>query len=262
MSDILYQIVKYKKTTLKTAKKHLSLNKLKSIITKLPKPRCFISAIKRKSINVKLNIIAEVKHKSPSAGVIKPNFDHVKIAKKYEQSGVKAISVITEEKYFGGSLKYLYDIKNSVRLPVLRKDFVFDKYQVYESRAFGADAILLIASILEKKQIEELFKTATSIGLDVITEVHNESELKKVLSTSVNIIGINNRNLKSFKVDFNTTLQLLPNIPKKYVVISESGIKNKMDIDKLSETRVDAVLIGETLMRTQNVKSKLKNLGL
>ncbi|HHT9130844.1 MAG TPA: indole-3-glycerol phosphate synthase TrpC, partial [Candidatus Brocadiaceae bacterium] len=205
-------------------------------------------------------IIAEIKKASPSLGVIRTDFNHVEIARLYESSGAAAISVLTDEKFFQGKLSYLTDVKKSVSLPILRKDFIIDPYQIYEARSAGADAILLIAALLSKEEIQRFLELARELGMDCLVEVHSELELEKVLQTSANIIGINNRDLATFKIDLETTLLLKPMIPSGKIVVSESGIKSREDIVKLIKKGVDAVLVGETLMKSTNISTKLHEL--
>lgn len=229
---------------------------LKVKIKKLPPPRDFVKAITGKGTK----IIAEVKKASPSKGVIRKDFDPVAIARTYETNGASAISVLTEERYFHGHINYLREIKERVSIPVLRKDFIFDEYQVYESRAAGADAILLIAGILDKSQIDEFLNLTKRLGMGCLVEVHNKDDLEKVLSTKAKVIGINNRDLKTFRTDIKNTLRLIKRVPKNKVVVSESGINSYEDILKLKGAGVKAFLIGETLMREEDIGKKLREL--
>lgn len=229
---------------------------LKMRIKQIPPTRDFVKAIKGKGIK----IIAEVKKASPSKGVIRADFNPVEIAKIYETNGAAAISVLTEERYFQGRIDYLKEIKDAVSLPLLRKDFIFDEYQIYESRAAGADAILLIASILEKKEIEEFRILSHSLGMSCLVEIHNEDEMEKVLSTKAKLIGINNRDLKTFKTDIKITLNLAAKIPEDRTVVSESGINSYNDVDLLKRRGVHVFLVGEALMREKDIGRKLKEL--
>lgn len=218
--------------------------------------RDFYSAIKRSCINKKTAIIAEIKKASPSAGnIFKGKFDAGKIAKIYEKCGVSAISVVTDEKYFKGSFKYMKQASKATNfVPILCKDFIIHEYQIFKAREFGADAILLIAALLSPIQISKFLKVAESLGMNALIEVHNEEELKKVLKTDAKIIGINNRNLKNFEVDLNTTLRLKKLIPADRLVISESGINSKADIEKLA---TDGALVGATIIKSNNICQKL-----
>ena len=229
---------------------------LKMRIKHLPPTRDFIKAVSGNDIK----IIAEVKKASPSKGIIKKDFNPVEIAKTYEMNGAAAISVLTEEKYFHGHIDYLREIKEEVSLPLLRKDFIFDEYQVYESRAAGADALLLIARVLEKKEIEDFLDLSHDLSMSCLVEVHDEEELEKVLSTKAKLIGINNRDLKTFKTDIKTTLNLAIKIPKDRIVVSESGINSYNDVDLLKRKGIHVFLVGESLMREKDIGKKLKEL--
>ncbi|MFC2002323.1 indole-3-glycerol phosphate synthase TrpC [Chloroflexota bacterium] len=209
-----------------------------------------------------IKIIAEVKQASPSKGVLCPDFNPVELAKSYAHGGAAAISVLTEANYFQGSLNHLAAIREEVRLPLLRKDFIFDQYQIYESRAYGADALLLIVAILSQEQLEELLPLSRSLGLGCLVEVHNESEVARALRSGAEIIGINNRNLNTFVVDINITRRLRPLIPQGRLVVSESGIKSRSDIEKLKEWGINAVLVGETLVTADDIPTKMRELIL
>jgi indole-3-glycerol phosphate synthase len=207
-----------------------------------------------------IRLIAEVKQASPSQGVLIPNFNPIELARTYAEGGAAAISVLTEANYFGGNVEHLAAIKEAVGLPLLRKDFIFDPYQVYESRAYGADALLLIATILSQGQLEELISLSHSVDLKCLVEVHNEGEVERAVLSAAEIIGINNRDLNTFAVDINTTRRLRPLVPKEKITVSESGIKNRRDIEKLRKWRVDAVLVGEALVTASDVRAKMKEL--
>lgn len=210
--------------------------------------------------NPSLSFIAEVKKASPSKGIISNDFDPVAIAKEYERINVDAISILTEPTFFHGKLEYLKDINDCVKTPTLRKDFIIDKFQIYEAKIAGASAILLICALLKQKDLEELYNLATSLGLDIIVEIHNEEELNKALSIKSKIIGINNRDLKTFKVDLSVSEKLIKYIPKDTIVISESGYFNREDILRAENSNIDAVLIGESFMKSQNKEIHLKKL--
>lgn len=207
-----------------------------------------------------IRLIAEVKQASPSRGVLSHNFNSTELARTYAEGGAAAISVLTEANYFMGSIEHLAAIKEVVGLPLLRKDFIFDPYQVYESRAYGADALLLIAAILSQGQLEELVSLSHSLGLKCLVEVHNEGEVERAILSKSEIIGINNRDLNTFAVDINTTRRLRPLIPKEKIVVSESGIKSRKDMEKLAKWGVDAVLVGEALVTAGDVRAKMKEL--
>lgn len=209
----------------------------------------FSRAIKRDT----LSVISEVKKASPSKGLICRNFDPVKTACEYELNGANAISCLTEEYYFQGSSEYLKAIRAAVRLPILRKDFIIDKYQLYEARSMGADAVLLISAILSEEQMKEYSEIAHCLGLECLTEVHNEDEYRKTLGFKPDMLGINNRNLYTFEVDLETTGRLSRIIGEHSVLVSESGIKDNADMKKARSMGADAVLIGETLMRSESI---------
>jgi indole-3-glycerol phosphate synthase len=248
--DILKDIIARKKEKILLAKQQFPEEDLKSKIQGLAATRPFIEAISKPRT---ISLIAEIKRQSPSRGVIRADCNHIEIAKIYEDCGAQAISVLTEEDYFAGNVSYINQIKNAVNLPILRKDFILEPYQVYESRFFGADAILLIADLLSKEKLSELLQLTESLGLDCLVEVHTEKELKKVLSLKVPLIGINNRDLHTLEVDFKTTEKLFLLIPKDRTVVVESGIKNYQDILFLKILGVSAVLIGEAFMEAQDI---------
>ena len=219
-------------------------------------PRDFAAALRGQGIK----LIAEVKKASPSRGVLKADFDPVALARTYEKSGAAAISVLTEVKHFQGSLEHLAAIREVVKVPLLRKDFIFDEYQVYESAAYGADALLLIVSILEEGSLEKLLALSRSLGLSCLVEVHHEAELTTALLAGAKIIGINNRNLDTFKVDTSTTRRLRLLIPPENIVVSESGIKSRDDMKMMRECKVDAVLVGEALVTAPDIPAKIREL--
>jgi indole-3-glycerol phosphate synthase len=207
-----------------------------------------------------IRLIAEVKKASPSRGSLRPSLNPTELSLTYAEGGAAAISVLTEENYFMGSIEHLAAIRGTVELPLLRKDFIFDNYQVYESRAYGADALLLIAAILSHGQLNELVSLSRSLGLTCLVEVHNEGELERAVLSEAEIIGINNRDLSTFAVDMNTTRRLRPLVPKGKIVVSESGIESRKDMEKLGEWGVDAVLVGEALVTAADVLAKMKEL--
>lgn len=246
---ILAGILAYKRAELAFCKSIVSLDELKEKAPDLPAPRPLAPAIRRPG---EISVIAETKKASPSKGIICKKYDPVKIAKAYELAGAAAISVLTEEKYFLGHPSHVASVKREVSIPVLRKDFIIDPYQVYESRALGADAVLLIVAALSPALLVELITLARSLGLSCLVEAHNERELSQALSSGADIIGINNRNLNNFETDLNVTFDLLELIDlNKITVVSESGIKNKSDILQLKDSGVHAALVGEALMRCE-----------
>ncbi|MDR2841924.1 MAG: indole-3-glycerol phosphate synthase TrpC [Spirochaetaceae bacterium] len=202
-----------------------------------------------------LSVIAEVKKASPSKGIIAEEFPYLQIAKEYEEAGAAAISVLTEPEYFKGSDQYLKEISSAVKIPLLRKDFIIDEYQIYEAKVLGASAVLLICALLNSETLSLFQNTARKLGLAALVEVHNEAEIDTALKCGAVIIGINNRDLKTFNVDINTTRRLFPLVPENVITVSESGIKTKADLAELSELGVNAVLIGEALMLSSNKKS-------
>jgi indole-3-glycerol phosphate synthase len=256
---ILDTIVAHKKEELLASISVQPLDVLKARMQVQPAPCCFAEALTLDR-GSRVAIIAEVKKASPSKGVIREQFDPVAIARDYEEHGAAAISVLTEIQFFQGSPEYLSAIKKHAAIPVLRKDFLFDVYQIYEARALGADALLLIAAILEKKKLRELLHLTRELGMESLVEVHNREELYMVLETGAHIIGINNRNLNTFKTDIATTVELIQDIPDDRIVVSESGIASQDDIRMLSNAGVDAFLIGEVLMRQKSPGAKLAEL--
>lgn len=263
--DKLKEIVAKKKERIGLAKQLLAEEELKSKIVDLAPTRPFIEAINKPRT---ITLIAEIKRQSPSQGLICENFNPKEIAAVYKDAGVQAISVLTEEDFFGGSLFHLREIRDSVGLPILRKDFILEPYQVYESRFFGADAILLIADLLSKENLRELIVLADSLGLDCLVESHTEKELKKILSLKVCqekkiisfALGLNNRSLHSLELDPKTTERLFPLIPKGRTVVVESGIKNYQDVLFLKILGVNAVLVGEAILKACDKKAAIQDL--
>lgn len=238
--------------------KKYGLNALRREAEALPKEnRGFAKALQKEG----LSFICEVKKASPSKGLIAPDFNPVQQAQLYEAAGAAAISCLTEPQYFLGSNAYLTAISQSVKLPVLRKDFTVHEAQIYEAKIIGADAVLLITSLLDEAALREYLAVANSVGLDALTEVHDEMELETALNAGAEIIGVNNRNLRDFMVDLNNSLRLKKLLPPGITFVAESGIKTRADVAKLQAAGTDAVLIGETLMRSGDVKATLKQLA-
>lgn len=208
----------------------------------------------------KINFICEIKKASPSKGIIAKNFDYIEIAKDYQKAGADAISCLTEPHYFLGSDEYLKAVKETVNIPVLRKDFIIDEYMIYKSKNIKADAILLIAAVLDKYKLKDYFDIANDFGLSSLFEIHNEEELEKVLNLNPRIIGVNNRDLKTFEVDINNSVRLRKLIPNNIIFVSESGIKCREDIKTLEENKTNAVLIGESLMTKKDKEKEIKKL--
>jgi len=257
--SILDTIVAKKKERLVSAISLTPLKELKSVISDIEKPRDFRAAIRR-SPGEKIKLIAEIKKASPSKGIIRQNFDHHAIARVYQEKNVHAVSVLTEEDFFSGSLTFIPDVKKFLTKPVLRKDFIFDEYQIYEARAQSADAILLIAAILGKNQAAEFLHLAKESGLSVLFEVHDFQELETALSIEADIIGINNRNLNTMRIDPMTTIQLRREIPSGRVVVSESGIQTREDVRRFDEKGIDALLIGTSFMEADDIGKKIDEL--
>jgi indole-3-glycerol phosphate synthase len=253
---MLDKIVAQKREEVEQRKKEATITYLQQRIAR-QKPALDL-ALALKGDHIRL--ITEVKQASPSRGMLSPNFNLIELAQTYAEGGAAAISVLTEANYFMGSIEHLAAIKEVVELPLLRKDFIFDPYQVYESRAYGADALLLIASILRQEQLKELISLSHSLGLRCLIEVHNEGEVERAILSEAKIIGINNRDLNTFTVDITTTRRLRPLIPQERIVVSESGIKSRGDIEKLRRWGVDAVLVGEALVTAGDVLAKMKEL--
>ncbi len=255
MSDILEKIVTRKRERLAVSKAALSLAELRASVTPQPGGR-FVSALQRAG----LNIIAEIKRRSPSKGVIRENFDPVAIARNYTANGAAALSVLTEEDFFDGSLAYLRAVRKVTPLPLLRKDFIFDEYQLYEAAHAGADAVLLIAALLEPAQFNELLQASYGLGLDVLVEVHDRAELEKVMPYDVRLLGINNRNLRTFHTTLDTSLQLAAALPQSLTLVSESGLRTGADLELLRGVGFHAFLIGEELMRAADEGAALRAL--
>ncbi len=265
LADVLEQIIIDKKAEVELRKSQLGIEQLKEKIRPMRKCRNFYKAVTRPNSRG-INVIAEVKKASPSAGVICENFDPVAIAQSYKKCGADAISVLTDEKYFQGRLEYIEQIKKAVDLPVLRKDFIIDLWQVYESRAAGADAILLIAEALKPGELMDFMIAAAELTLTVLLEVHQADTILAVRSMigfpkkGYSVLGINNRNLKTMKVDLNTTSRLAELLENKNELVTESGVKTRDDVEKLKDIGVRAVLIGQVLCESDNIEAKFKEL--
>lgn len=206
-----------------------------------------------------LSFICEVKKASPSKGVIAEDFPYVEIAKDYERGGASAISVLTEPYYFQGSDAYFREIRQAVSLPMLRKDFVVDEYMIYEAKAMGADAVLLICAILDDEQLATFYRLADELGMTALVETHDSDELNRALTIGARVIGVNNRDLRDFTVDLNHSIRYRREVPEDVIFLSESGIRTKEDLDRLEENRVDGVLIGETMMRAENREQAVRD---
>ncbi len=252
----LQKIIDYKKQELDHQKRKVSLKDVRLKAADAEPARDFLKALGGSDIR----IIAEIKKASPSAGLIRADFDSVKIAKIYENNGAACLSVLTDEHFFQGSLEDLRKIKKTVRIPLLRKDFTLDEYQIHEARGAGADAILLIVQILEDSQLKDYCGLARELGMAALVEVHNSGELGRVKKIGAPLIGINNRDLDTFKVDLETTVKLSKESPRESILVSESGISTSNDIKKLRDCGVNVYLIGESLLREKDPGEKLKEL--
>ncbi len=256
---ILQKIIGDVRRRLEGQKQSLPLAELEEMSSRQPPPIELAPALSGNGVR----LIAEVKRASPSAGVIRQDFKPVEIAQIYADNGASVISVLTEEDSFMGSLEYLKDARTALKgknIPLLRKDFIVDPYQVYQSRAYGADCLLLIAAILEPNELMDHLSLSRRLGMQCLVEVHDEEELAVVLESGAEIIGINNRDLDTFKVDINTTGRLKALIPEDRVVVSESGVESRRDIKKLEDWGVDAVLVGEALIRATDIAAKVREL--
>ncbi len=254
---ILDEIAAATKERVKKAKADVSLEAIKKIAQSLPQGNF---PFERALAHKEMTFICEIKRCSPSKGLLAEEFPYLEIAKAYEDAGAGAISVLTEPDFFLGSNKYLTAVKNQVSLPVLRKDFTIDEYQIYEAKTIGADAILLIVSLLEKETLKEYLKISRHLGLSALVEAHTKEEVETALAAGAPIIGVNNRNLKTFEVNIETSIRLRSMVPKGIFYIAESGIKSPEDIVRLRQCGADGVLIGETLMKSADKKSTLKKL--
>jgi indole-3-glycerol phosphate synthase len=257
---VLDQLVEAKCVRLKKSKAATPLEKLVAICERLPERAHEASFAARIRRGDSTNIIAEIKHRSPSKGVIRENFDPVQIARQYSSAGAAAISVLTEEDYFGGSLDQLAAVRGSTDLPLLRKDFIFDEYQVYEAAAAGADALLLIVAILTDQLLAALLTLTKKVGLDALVEVHTSAELDRALQAGATIVGVNNRDLTTFKVDLSTSMNLASQAFGRALLVAESGIATGADVRMLKSAGFDAFLVGEHFMRSDHAGDALARL--
>jgi indole-3-glycerol phosphate synthase len=254
---ILSRIIEEKKRNIEEAKKA----KPQDALIREVKNICVRSAFKKNVSRAHhINLIAEIKKASPSKGILRGDFNPTKIAVTYQANGASAISILTDERFFEGKLEYIKKVKENISLPVLRKDFIIDEYQIYESVPAGADAILLIAELLSPDELKRFNALALSLGLDVLMEVHNEEDVEKALATDAAIIGINNRDLHTFKVDLGVTQKLIRLLPQNKIKVSESGIRTYEDVMFLKSLGVNAVLIGEAFMEAQDIATKMREI--
>ena len=254
--NILEKIIETKSLEVKNLKRHLKNLLLES--EEVSPPRDFLNSLMSDDL---VGVIAEIKRRSPGAGAIRPKLNPVSLATNYESSGAVALSILTDTKYFGGSLKDLREVRDFVGLPILRKDFIIDESQIYESLVSGADAILLIVSVLDDEQLRDYREMAESLGMAALIEAHDLSEVERGLSAGASLLGINNRNLKTFDTNLKTTIDLVREIPPEVVLVSESGVHSKEDVSMLGEAGVDAVLVGESLLRKDDPGKGVRNLS-
>lgn len=255
--SILSEIAEYAKVRVSKDKETISLKEIKTLAEAMPKGDFpFEKALKKPEIS----LICEIKKASPSKGVIDPDFDYLKIAKEYEAGGADAVSCLTEPKWFLGSNEIFVNTRKTIALPMLRKDFVVDEYQIYQAKLLGANCILLIVSLLNKETLEKYINLAASLGLSALVETHDEEEIKTALSAGAKILGVNNRNLKDFSVDLNNAKRLRELIPENVIYVAESGIASLSDAMMLKEAGADALLIGEFLMRSDDKALLIKKI--
>lgn len=252
--SILSEIIEVKRDEVKILKHKYSFSSFKSEEFYHTPTKSLKKSISNETF---ISIIAEIKKASPSKGVLIQNFNHQKIAEAYIDSEVNAISILTDQNFFQGNISFLYDVAKFKTVPLLRKDFIIDEYQIYEAKANGADAVLLICEVLSALQINELTHCANECGLEILLELHSPTEFSKIDFRLNDIIGINNRNLETFFVDINTTLNLLDNIPNNVTIVSESGISSEQVLNKLKSTKISAVLVGEYFMQTNDLRKCL-----
>ena len=254
---ILDTIIAHKQKELQMEQEQVPLAKLKSKLANLSSTKDFQGAVAQLD---NINLIAEVKKKSPSKGIIREDFDPVQIAETYTENGAAAVSVLTDVRFFDGRLDYLSAIREVVDVPLLRKDFTIDPYHIYQARVVGADAILLIVAALTSEQLREFMYIAASLSLASLVEVHTEAELEVALDVGAEIIGINNRDLRTFRTDLATTFRLRESIPAGKIVVSESGIYTRADVESLHDAGVNAILVGESLMRSPDIGEQVRQL--
>ncbi len=257
MSDVLSEICQTKRTEIAAAKSRVSEAELKARLAEVDPPRDFLAALKSAT---GVGLIAEVKKASPSAGLIREDFDPVEIARTYESAGAACISCLTDESYFKGKLEYLTAIRNAVEIPVMRKDFILDRYQVTEARAAGADCILLIAECLDDCTMRDLYFYSSELGMECLVEIYDPENLDRVLKLEAPLIGINNRNLRTFVTDLKHSTDLAARVPDSVYLVSESGIRERSDVEHLLQFGVRGILVGETLMRQENIAAKVREL--
>jgi indole-3-glycerol phosphate synthase len=257
MGTFLNQILAHKRGELEALKEEHPLESLREALACCGHPRPFRQALKGSQ---GISLIAEIKKASPSAGVIRKDMDPVEIARLYEELGAAAVSVITDQHFFQGSLAAMKEVKEKIGIPVLRKDFIIDPYQIYEARAFGADAVLLIVAALSDDELRLLLSLCGELGLEALVEIHSEQERERAVKAGADVIGINNRDLTTFAVDLSTTLRLMKGLPEEALCVSESGIKTRDDVRRLYAEGVDSVLIGTAFMAAGEIGAKVREL--
>ncbi len=258
--DILKKIIARKWQEIEERSAVTSLDQLKTQAAAADVPRGFVAAIEQRLASDEPAVIAEIKKASPSKGVIREDFDPVAIARSYEAGGATCLSVLTDRDFFQGATQYLIDARQATTLPVIRKDFIIDPYQVYEARAMGADCILIIVAALDDEPMGELIELAHELGMDVLVEVHDAGELQRALRFPITLLGINNRNLRTFEVSLETTLELLPQITRDLIVVTESAIHTPADVKRMRDNGVNSFLVGEAFMRAEDPGEKLAEL--
>jgi indole-3-glycerol phosphate synthase len=258
--DILKKIISRKHEEIKARQKQRDLEQVMEAVNQAPPLRGFVASIKQRIFAGEAAVISEIKKASPSKGVIRENFIPADIAKSYEEGGASCLSVLTDVDFFQGCDEYLIEARAACKLPVIRKDFIIDPYQVYEARAMGADCILLIVSVLDNQTLNQLYTLARALGMDVLIEVHDEDELQRSLPLGADLVGINNRNLRTFETSLNTTIDMLPQIPEGRIVVTESGIHTAEDVQQMRKNNINAFLVGEAFMRVDEPGAELKQL--
>ncbi|OFW80005.1 MAG: hypothetical protein A2887_06805 [Alphaproteobacteria bacterium RIFCSPLOWO2_01_FULL_40_26] len=260
MKNILEEIYQHKLLEVRNRKKMLPVAEICRRIKYQEKPKDFFDTLKKKDEKAEIALICEVKKASPSHGIIRNDFNHIEIAKTYEKAGASCISVLTDEKYFMGKNEYLSEIRSNVTIPLLRKDFMVDTYQIYEAKMLGADCILLIVAMLDDIKIHELEQCALDSGMSVLIEVHDEEELQRASKLKSKLLGINNRDLKTLKTSIEISLFLSEFVPSDYVLVSESGIKDATDIELLQQAGINCFLIGEHFMRQPDITKAVRDI--
>ena len=260
LADILLRILDTKAQEVAERKQRLPLHLIKEQLKDIAPTRDFVAAIRQRVETGATAVIAEIKKASPSKGVLRENFNPAQIARSYEQGGAACLSVLTDVEYFQGDDSYLKQARDACQLPVLRKEFIIDPYQIYESRLIGGDCILLIVAALDDQQLKEFSELAHTLDMAVLVEVHDADELQRALKLNITLLGINNRDLRTFETSLYTTLALLPAIPQDKIVVTESGIHQREDVESMLANNVRSFLVGEAFMRTEEPGDKLKEL--